>query len=78
MQQPMTWDIWKNLPESSRAALRDLSGLTPQLKGLEGCRVASEVTPLHCLTYPSGCSIASATHTDVVWRISGRNPRGLA
>ncbi len=35
----MTWDVWKNMPEHRRAPLRDLSGLTPQLAGLEGWRV---------------------------------------
>lgn len=37
--EAMTWDIWKNLPEADKARLRDLSGLTPQLVGLEGRRV---------------------------------------
>lgn len=32
-------DVWKHLPESTRMAWRDLSGLTPQLNGLEGWRV---------------------------------------
>jgi hypothetical protein len=35
----MTWDKWRVLPEHKRAPLRDLSGLEPQLIGLEGKRV---------------------------------------
>lgn len=38
----MTQAIWDRMPEETRAKFRDLSGLTPQLIGLEGWRV--EVT----------------------------------
>lgn len=35
----MTWDRWILLTPKERAELTDNSGLTPQLKGYEGCRV---------------------------------------
>jgi hypothetical protein len=35
----MTHDKWRRLSEREREKLRDLSGLSPQLKGLEGWRV---------------------------------------
>ena len=35
----MDWNTWKTLPEVERAKLRDLSGLSPQLQGLERARV---------------------------------------
>lgn len=35
----MDWNTWKTLPETERAKLRDLSGLSVQLRGLEGARV---------------------------------------
>jgi hypothetical protein len=34
-----TWDQWMALSEAPRVQLRDFSGLTEQLRGLEGCRV---------------------------------------
>lgn len=34
-----SWDQWSRLPESEKARLRDLSGLTPCLMGYEGKRV---------------------------------------
>lgn len=38
----MTWDKWTQLSATQKTAIRDYSGLTPQLIGLEGWRV--EVT----------------------------------
>jgi hypothetical protein len=38
----MTWDIWQSLSPAEKDKQRDLSGLAPQLVGLEGWRV--EVT----------------------------------
>lgn len=38
----MTQERWNRLSESERKAARDLSGLTPQLIGLEGYRVEVE------------------------------------
>jgi len=38
----MTYEKWRSLPPKERRALRDLSDLTPQLKGLEGYRVEVE------------------------------------
>jgi hypothetical protein len=35
----MTYDRWRTLSEAERVRLRDLSGLHPQLVGLEGWRV---------------------------------------
>lgn len=35
----MTWDRWQRLPDSERERLRDYSGLTEMLRGLEGWRV---------------------------------------
>jgi len=35
----MTWERWLTLTESERAPLRSTAGLSPQLIGLEGCRV---------------------------------------
>lgn len=35
----MTWEVWRQLPSSERATLRDNSGLHPMLRGLEGKRV---------------------------------------
>lgn len=40
----MTWDRWQRMPEHERAKLLDLSGLSPQLTGLEGWRVEVETT----------------------------------
>lgn len=34
-----TWEQWMSLTEVQRVALRDFSGLTEQLRGLEGYRV---------------------------------------
>jgi hypothetical protein len=34
-----SWDQWMGLTEAQRIQLRDMSGLTEQLRGLEGCRV---------------------------------------
>ena len=38
------WDLWRRLPERERSWVRDLSGLTAQLVGLEGKRVEVENT----------------------------------
>ena len=35
----MTAETWARLPDADRSRLRDLSDLSPQLKGLEGWRV---------------------------------------
>ena len=35
----MDWETWKAMPEREKEKHRDLSGLTPQLCGLEGWRV---------------------------------------
>ena len=35
----MTQDAWNRMSVAQREASRDLSGLNPQLTGLEGCRV---------------------------------------
>jgi hypothetical protein len=40
----MTWEVWQSLPNATRAQLKDRSGLTPQLHGLEGWRVEVETT----------------------------------
>ena len=40
----MTAERWALLSETDRAGLRDLSGLTPQLVGLEGWRVEVDTT----------------------------------
>lgn len=40
----MTWDRWRAMPERERAAMRDRSGLSPQLIGLEGARVEVRTT----------------------------------
>lgn len=37
--QDMTQERWDALSRQQREAIRDLSGLSPQLKGLEGWRV---------------------------------------
>lgn len=39
MLDTMTWDRWSKLPREERRHLADLSGLTPQLTGLERHRV---------------------------------------
>ena len=35
----MTQSKWSSLSQAQKEAVRDYSGLSPQLKGLEGCRV---------------------------------------
>ena len=40
----MTADKWEKLSPTQREAIRDYSGLSPQLKGLEGWRVEAVTT----------------------------------
>lgn len=40
----MTQETWNKLNAAQKDLLRDLGGLSPQLVGLEGCRVEVETT----------------------------------
>jgi hypothetical protein len=42
--EPMTQTKWSFMTPAQKEAARDYSGLTPQLKGLEGYRVEVETT----------------------------------
>lgn len=37
--EDMTWDKWSKMTPAQKESLKDYSGLSPQLRGLEGYRV---------------------------------------
>jgi len=52
----MTWAIWSKMTPVQKELARDYSGLSPQLKGLEGYRVEVETTYGEKRRFIVGCS----------------------